>query len=67
MTRAQQREYHALQRRLRKDHERLQREQPRAQRFLPAREPPLVDLGLAEPIIRNNYILPRDMLHSVSR
>src|SRR6266850_243255 len=48
MTRAQQREYDAKQRRSQKYRERLQREQARAQRSLEALEQALIDLGLPE-------------------
>jgi TPP-dependent pyruvate/acetoin dehydrogenase alpha subunit len=48
MTRAQRREPHVKQRRLRKYRERLEHEQWRAQRFLQALEQALVDLRLPE-------------------
>ena len=48
VTRAQQREDHAKQRPLRKYRARLQQAHARAQRFLHAREPALVDWGLPE-------------------
>jgi hypothetical protein len=51
MTRAQRREYHAKQRHLRKYHDRLQREQARAQRHLQALEPALVDVGVAKTVV----------------
>jgi hypothetical protein len=51
MTRAQRREYHAKQRRLRKYRERLAHEQRRAQRFVPALEQALVDWGLPETLV----------------
>jgi DDE superfamily endonuclease len=51
MTCTQRRAYHAKQRRLRKDRERLQHEQQRAQRFLQALEQALVDLGLSETLV----------------
>jgi len=48
MTRAQRREDHAKQRRLRKSRERLQHEHQRAQRLLQALAQALVDVGLSE-------------------
>jgi hypothetical protein len=51
MTRAQRREYHTKQRRLQKYHERLQREQARAQRHLQALEQALVEVGVAKTVV----------------
>jgi DDE superfamily endonuclease len=51
MTRAQRREHHAKQRRLRKYRAQLEHEQRRAQRFLQAMEQALVDLGLPETLV----------------
>src|SRR6266478_5011480 len=51
MTRAQRREDHAKQRRLQKYHERLQREQSRAQRHLQVLEQALVDVGVAKAVV----------------
>jgi hypothetical protein len=51
MTRAQRRESHAKQRHLRKYHDRLQREQARAQRHLHALEQALVDVGVAKTVV----------------
>ena len=51
MTRAQRREYHAKPRHLRKYHDRLQREQTRAQRHLQAMEQALVDVGVAKTVV----------------
>ena len=51
MKRAQRREYHAKQRHLRKYHDRLQREQTRAQRLLQAMEQALVDVGVAKTVV----------------
>src|SRR5882724_2166178 len=50
-TRAQRREYHAKPRHLRKYHERLQREQARAQRHLQALEHALVEVGVAKTVV----------------